>query len=148
MKMFKMTLLIASLIMSVNAAALDPIYTTVFSNKAIKGYDTVAYFTKGKPVKGKGDYVTSYMGAQWLFFSQKNLDLFLSKPTKYAPQYGGYCAYAVSQNYTTSTQPELFTVYKGKLYLNYNKSVNQKLTTNKVSFIADANKNWPKIVGE
>jgi YHS domain-containing protein len=148
MKIFKMTLLIASLIMSVNAAALDPIYTTIFSNKAIKGYDTVAYFTEGQPVKGKDDYVTSYMGAQWLFSSQKNLDLFLSKPTKYAPQYGGYCAYAVSQNYTASTQPELFTVYKGKLYLNYNKSVNQKWTTNKVSFIVDANKNWPKIVGE
>ncbi len=148
MKIFKMTLLTVTLMLSINAAALDPIYTTVFSNKAIKGYDTVAYFVEGKPVKGKEDYVTNYMGAQWLFSSQENLNLFLSAPKNYAPQYGGYCAYAVSQNYTASTKPELFTVYEGKLYLNYNESVNKTWTKNKISFIGDADKHWPKLLGE
>lgn len=148
MKAFKITILIATLVLSVNAIALDSIYTTIFSNKAIEGYDTVAYFIEEKPVKGKDDYSTSYMGAQWLFSSQENLNLFLSDPKKYAPQYGGYCAYAVSQNYTASTKPELFTVYEGRLYLNYNESVNKKWTKNKVSFISSANKNWPKILGK
>ena len=137
-----------SLLLSTNALALDPVYTGFFSDKAIKGYDTVAYFTENKPVKGSTDYSFEYKGATWLFASQENLELFKDSPEKYEPQYGGYCAYAVSQNTTASIKPELFTIHDGKLYLNYNQSINDKWLKQKVSFIEDADKNWPGLLAK
>lgn len=128
--------------------ALDPTYTALFSDKAIRGYDTVAYFTEGKPVEGKSEFTTQYKEATWQFSSQKNLDLFLSNPDKYAPQYGGYCAYAVSQGQTASIKPELFTIHDGKLYLNYSQSINQRWLKNKEAFIVDADQNWPKLLND
>ncbi|MES2681929.1 MAG: YHS domain-containing (seleno)protein [Pseudomonadota bacterium] len=105
---------------------------------AINGYDTVAYFTEKKPVKGSDAYVYSWNGASWKFTSQQHLDLFKAAPEKYAPQYGGYCAYGVSKGYLVSIEPEQFTVIDGKLYLNYDASVQKKwsqdpLGYNKVS---------------
>ncbi|MEL7452791.1 MAG: YHS domain-containing (seleno)protein, partial [Pseudomonadota bacterium] len=78
-------------------ADVAPIYTGRFSNTAVQGHDVVAYFTVGEPTKGSEDFATTYQGAEFLFASQENLDAFLADPVKYAPQYGGYCAYAVSQ---------------------------------------------------
>ena len=135
-------------LLSLGTQAVEPTYTALFSNKAIKGYDTVAYFTEGKPVQGSEQYATEYKQATWLFASQKNLELFISKPEKYAPQYGGYCAYAVSQNSTASIKPELFTIVEGKLYLNYNRSINEKWSANKDSFIVQADKNWPELLAD
>lgn len=137
--------LIATLV-STAALAIDPIYTSLFSSEAIKGYDTVAYFTENRAVEGESKFNTEYKGATWLFSSQENLDLFKSNPEAYAPQYGGYCAYAVSQGSTASIKPELFTIHEGKLYLNYNKRINDKWINNKDSFISDADKNWPNLV--
>lgn len=131
---------------STPALALEPIYTSFFSNQAIKGYDTVAYFTESKPVKGSEDFSFNYKGATWLFSSAENLALFKQNPEKYEPQYGGYCAYAVSQNTTASIKPELFTIHDGKLYLNYSKSVNDKWLKDKESYIVDADKNWPTLL--
>ena len=90
----KLVVVVFLLCGALNVYALDPIYTGIFSDKAIKGYDTVAYFTEGKPIKGKEQFSIEYMKATWLFSSQQNLDLFTGNPQKYAPQYGGYCAYA------------------------------------------------------
>ncbi|MDP3857507.1 MAG: YHS domain-containing (seleno)protein [Stagnimonas sp.] len=95
---------------------------------AINGYDTVAYFTDGKPVKGSEAFTYSWNGAQWQFASKAHLDLFKAAPEKYAPQYGGYCAYGVSQGYLVSIEPEQFTVLDGKLYLNYDSGVQKKWT--------------------
>lgn len=149
MKRFYIAVIAAlSLLASAAALALDPIYTSFFSNKAIKGYDTVAYFTQNKPVKGSGDYRLEHKGAIWLFSSQENLELFKANPEKYEPQYGGYCAYAVSQNTTASIKPELFTIHDGKLYLNYNKSINDKWLEEKTTFIEDADQNWPGLLSE
>ena len=133
-------------VLSLSAQAVEPTYTALFSNKAIKGYDTVAYFTEGKPVQGSELYSTEYNKATWLFASQVNLELFISNAEKYAPQYGGYCAYAVSQNSTASIKPELFTIVDGKLYLNYNQSVNEKWLANRQNFIVQADKNWPTLL--
>ena len=141
-------LLLSGLLFSTTAMALDPTFTALFSKEAIRGYDTVAYFTEGKPVKGKKEFSTKYNEATWLFSSQENLDLFLSDPVKYAPQYGGYCAYAVANETTASTQPELFTIHNGKLYLNYSKSVNDTWLEDKEEFIAEADKNWPVLLAE
>lgn len=95
---------------------------------AINGYDTVAYFTQNKPVKGSDSFTTSYEGATWKFASKEHLALFKADPTKYAPQYGGYCAYGVAQGYLVSIEPEQFSIIDGKLYLNYDAGVQKKWT--------------------
>jgi YHS domain-containing protein len=139
---------VTMLLVSTSALAVDPVYTPFLSNKAIRGYDTVAYFTQGKAVKGDDAFEYEYQGATWLFSSAEHLAMFKAEPDKYAPQYGGYCAYAVAQNQTASIQPELFTIHDGKLYLNYSESVNQTWLKNKLEFIQQADKNWPVLLQE
>ena len=125
-------------------AAQPPINTlknSVFggrSDSAINGYDTVAYFTVGKPVMGKDAFAFEWMGAKWKFASQANLDLFRANPEKYAPQYGGYCAYGVAQGYLVKVEPEQFTVLDGKLYLNYDADVQAKWRKDPAGYIKTA----------
>ena len=131
---------------AVSAVAADKVYTSFFSNKAVSGYDTVAYFTEHKPVKGSGKYTTDYMGAKWLFSSADNLNLFKANPEKYAPQYGGYCAWAVAQGDTASADPRQWLIDNGKLYLNYDAAVKKKWLADKEKFIEKANQNWPAVL--
>ncbi|MCI0691339.1 YHS domain-containing protein [candidate division KSB1 bacterium] len=111
----------------------------------IKGYDPVAYFIAGKPVKGRKDFAHQWMGATFRFSSKENLELFKKAPEKYAPQYGGYCSYAVSQGYTAPVDPEAWAIVNGKLYLNYSKSVQKKWREKRDEYIAAADKNWPEL---
>jgi len=108
------------------------------TDTAINGYDTVAYFTAGKPVKGQDALVHEWMGAKWKFASQVNLDLFKASPEKFAPQYGGYCAYGVTQGALVKVEPEQFTVRDGKLYLNYDADVQAKWLKDPAGYIKDA----------
>ncbi|MEL7538934.1 MAG: YHS domain-containing (seleno)protein [Pseudomonadota bacterium] len=124
----------------------DPIYTGVFSSTALKGYDTVAYFTEGKPVKGNSQFKTEWNGAEWLFSSQANLDMFKADPEAYAPQYGGYCAWAVSQGNTASADPKIWAVVDGKLYVNYNKKIGRRWEADRDNFITLADSNWPSVL--
>lgn len=140
-------LLLASLLLSLPALAVDAINTTRFGNVAIEGYDPVAYFTQSRPVKGDSDFEYEWKDAKWRFSSAENLALFTANPEKYAPQYGGYCAYAVAKNTTASIDPTQFTVVDDKLYLNFNKGVQQKWLANRDGFIVDADQNWPEILG-
>jgi YHS domain-containing protein len=125
-------------------AAEPPINTlkdSVFGGRtdtAINGYDTVAYFTENKPVKGLDTYVQTWNGAKWKFASQAHLDLFKATPEKYAPQFGGYCAYGVSQGYLVKVEPDQFTVRDGKLYLNYDAKVQTKWQAEAKGFITEA----------
>ena len=137
--------LLSTLMASSASAAVDAIYTGFFSNEALRGYDTVAYFTEGKPVEGSDDFTTEYMGATWKFSSQQHLDLFLADPEKYAPQYGGYCAWAMSNGDTASAEPDLWTIHEGKLYLNYSKRINQRWKEDIPGFIAKADQHWPEL---
>ena len=146
---FRKVFVLCTSLMSLSAIAVEPVYSSgFFSKSAIKGYDTVAYFTQNKAVKGKSKYSVEFQGATWLFASQENLDLFKSDPEKFSPQYGGYCAYAVSQGETAPIKPELFTIHDGKLYLNYNKKINDKWSDSKESFIKEADENWPKLLNQ
>lgn len=129
---------------TVNAA--KPVYSGGRDRAAIRGYDPVSYFTQGKPVKGSKEFVLEHKGAKWMFSSEQNLALFKSNPEKYSPQYGGYCAYAVSNGSTASIKPEFFDIYKGKLYLNYSKSVYKKWMKDKDGYIDEANKEWPELI--
>ena len=108
------------------------------TDTAINGYDTVAYFTVGKPVKGLDNLSFDWMGAKWKFATQANLDLFKANPEKYAPQYGGYCAYGVAQDALVKVEPEQFTVRDGKLYLNYDAEVQSKWRKDPDGFIRAA----------
>ncbi len=139
-----LTAIIMSLIMTASALAIDPIYTS--RDKAIKGYDTVAYFTEGKPVKGSKDFTYEYRGAEWRFSSAENLATFKANPEKYAPQFGGYCAYAVSQNTIASIKPELWAIVDGKLYLNYSNGVQKKWDKDREGYIKAAHENWKGIL--
>ena len=135
----------SALLFSLAAHAAEPAINTLKTglfggrtDTAINGYDPVAYFTVGKPVKGQDGLATEWMGAKWKFSSQANLDLFKSKPEKYAPQYGGYCAYGVTQGSLVKVEPEQFTVRDGKLYLNYDASVQAKWLKDPAGYIKDA----------
>jgi YHS domain-containing protein len=129
-----------------DSRAIDPIYTSGSSNIAIKGYDTVAYFTENKAIKGDKEMSVEYQGAVWHFSSAENLDTFITQPEKYIPQYGGYCAYAVSRNTTASINPKAFNVYEGKLYLNYSKGVQKRWMKDLEAGIKKANTHWPKLL--
>ena len=127
--------------------AVEPVATTR-GNLAVKGYDPVAYFERSEAVKGDKRFSHEWNGAVWRFASAENRDLFAASPGKYAPQYGGYCAFAVSKGHTASSDPEAWMVYEGKLYLNYSKSVREKWRADLQANIAAANENWPKILAE
>ncbi|AEF53411.1 YHS domain-containing (seleno)protein [Marinomonas posidonica] len=125
----------------------DPISTGYFSNKAVSGYDTVAYFTELRAIEGSAKFKAEYKGADWYFVSKKHLEMFLAEPEKYAPQYGGYCAWAVSANKSfASSDPEQWAIVDGKLYLNYNKSVKQKWNADSALHIDQADQNWPEMM--
>jgi len=128
------------------AAAKDPIYTGLFSSLAVDGYDPVAYFTEGKPVEGQSDLEYQWNGVTWRFASQDHLDAFKADPAAYAPQYGGYCAWAVAQGSTASAEPDVWRIVDGKLYLNYSKTVQAKWEQDIPGNIAKADKNWPGVL--
>lgn len=134
------------LALSPQVFAIDAINTTFFGNLAIEGYDPVAYFTQSKAVKGNSKYEHNWMNATWRFSSQEHLELFQANPQQYAPQYGGYCAYAVSQNDTAGIDPNQFTIHNGKLFLNYNRSINKKWLADRDQYIKDADINWPRLL--
>ncbi len=129
----------------VSAEAVTPVFST-FLGGAIRGYDPVAYFTLGRPVEGKRAYSLKWKGATWYFFSAEHRDRFRANPKKYAPQYGGYCAYAVSQGYTASIDPEAWKIVDGKLYLNYSKSVQSTWGEDIPGNIKKADENWPRLL--
>jgi YHS domain-containing protein len=128
-------------------AAKPEIYTNRLSKAAVGGYDVVAYFTQAKPVKGQTQYKTTYKGAEWSCSSAENLAAFKAAPTRYAPQYGGYCAWAAAQGYTASGNPQNWDIVGGKLYLNYDATIQKRWRTNIQGFIRMANQNWPSILG-
>src|SRR5262245_15678225 len=102
---------------AVNVYATNPINKNP-AGVALKGYDPVAYFTENKPVKGLSEFAYEWMGAEWYFSSAANRELFMANPEKYAPQYGGYCAYAVSRGHTADISPNNWKIVEGRLYLN------------------------------
>lgn len=112
---------------------------------AIHGYDPVAYFNESKPVKGDKKYSLSWNAATWYFANQKNLDAFKASPEKFAPQYGGYCAYGLADGHKAPTDPEAWLIADGKLYLNYNKAVQKMWKQKQAEYIETANKKWPEI---
>jgi YHS domain-containing protein len=138
--------LLLLLTLAAPAVALSPVNRTTFGGVAIDGWDPVAYFTDGKPVEGSREFVHEWNGATWRFVSAAHRDLFAQAPEKYAPQYGGYCAWAVSQGYTADIDPEAWKIQDGRLYLNYSLDVQKKWAADIPGNVAKGDANWPKLL--
>jgi YHS domain-containing protein len=126
------------------AAQKDPVYSSF--GAAIQGYDPVAYFTEGRPVEGSRQFTHQWKGATWRFASAANRDRFAQAPEKYAPQYGGYCAYGVANGYAVKIDPQAWSVVDGKLYLNYSPAVQADWKKDVPGYIRRADAHWPKVL--
>lgn len=133
-------------IVALSVEALEPINAP--KGVALEGYDAVAYFTAGKPVKGSEEFETAWRGAKWRFASAESMKAFASSPEKYAPQYGGYCAWAVSRNYTADADPNAWRIVDGKLYLNYNARVQKEWSRDIPGNITKGDVNWPGLLND
>jgi YHS domain-containing protein len=111
---------------------------------AIDGYDPVAYFTEQKPVKGSPEFQFVHRGSTFQFASDAHRHAFVADPEKYAPQYGGYCAYGMAKGYKAKIEPAAFTVVDGKLFLNYNDTVRAHWLSDISGYIRRADANWPE----
>ncbi len=142
MKPFKYFIVIYAFLFSLNSLAVS-----WYSNKGAvnSGYDVVAYFTQNKPVKGSPRYQLEWNGGTWYFSSAANKQKFKTNPSKYAPQYGGYCAYAVTNGYKAKVSPNAWTIIDGKLYLNFSKNVRRKWLKDRDNNIQKADQNWSNL---
>ena len=138
------TLILAAALATATPALAQKAEVFTDSGAAIRGYDPVAYFTDSKPVKGDAKYTYSWKGATWRFASAANRDAFAASPEKYAPQYGGYCAYGVASGYAVKTEPDAWSVVDGKLYLNYDRNVQASWVKDIPGYIRKADANWPR----
>ena len=130
------------------SAQTTAIYKKAYSDDAVSGYDTVAYFTLGEPTPGSDEFSYEYKGATWKFSSQEHMDMFIAEPEKYEPQYGGYCAYAMARGNRASAEPDLWTIHDDKLYLNLNKRVIERWRGKKEEYIEKADAEWMTFVGD
>lgn len=144
--MKKVIFLLLSMSLWQSCAAQKSPQTEIFTTTegAIKGYDPVAYFNASKPVKGKANLTYLWKGATWFFETAENKQLFVANPEKYAPQYGGYCAYGWAKGYPAKIEPDAWSIVEGKLYLNYDKSVKATWDKDQSGYIKSADMNYQK----
>ncbi|TVR33818.1 MAG: YHS domain-containing protein [Spirochaetaceae bacterium] len=112
---------------------------------AIKGYDPVAYFTLGEPTQGSAQYSVEWDGAEWWFAGTEHRDMFADDPERYAPRYGGYCAYAAAQGSVSDIDPDQWAIEDGRLYLNRNARFHRRFHADLAANIAAADQNWPAL---
>lgn len=128
------------------AVAKEPsVYTGIVKGVAVGGYDPVAYFTEGKPVVGNPAITHEHAGAIWRFASEASRAAFKADPAKYAPQYGGYCAYGAARGYKAPIDPTAWRIVDGKLYLNYSHAVQRQWLADIPGYIRKADENWPTL---
>lgn len=142
------TALLTLVAMSSPSLSAGTVNKTPAREVAIRGFDAVAYFTLGKAIKGKGRFSHDWSGAHWLFASAEDRDAFAADPERYAPQYGGYCAWHVSQGQTKRVDPTAFAIRNGKLYLFYSPGFLEVWKRDAVDNIARADTNWDRLAHE
>lgn len=142
-----LTLVTLTLLFTSSAlAAESPVYTGLLSNTGAGGYDTVSYFESEEPIRGSTEYTAEYKGATWRFANAENLRRFEEDPARFAPAYGGYCAWAVSQGYLAKGDPRLWAIRDGRLFLNYDAAVQNRWLEDPDGFIRQADANWPAVL--
>jgi YHS domain-containing protein len=143
MRAIIITFFVLSSVMTMAQELKGKVFTT--SKGAIDGYDVVAYFTDAKPVKGDKQFSHPWEGATWYFASAAHRDLFKADPKKYAPAFGGFCAYGVSQGYKVKIEADAWDIVEGVLYLNYDIGVQKSWRKDRQGYIAKAKNNWTNI---
>jgi hypothetical protein len=113
---------------------------------ALGGFDPVAHVTLGRPVQGDERFETTWRGARWRFASAEHRDLFLAAPERYAPQYGGHCAWAMARGYLAPGDARHWRIVDGRLFVNYDASVQRRWVRDIPGFIAAADRNWPGVL--
>jgi YHS domain-containing protein len=136
-------LAVAALALLSHAALAGEFFET--DGVALHGYDPVAYFVAAKPQKGTAEHSYEYKGSKFYFVNEENRHAFMESPDKYAPQFGGFCAYGTAQGYKVSTQPDAFSIVKDKLYLNHNVQVRDIWQKDVPGNISRAEHNWPEV---
>ena len=147
-KVLKSTLLTVSLLMvSLTAVSGEKSsFNLGHSNGlAMDGYDVMSYWIGGEPVKGSEEFSFEYDGAKWIFVSEANRDAFAADPEKYAPQFGGFCAYAASKSYLADVDPFAWQIWQDKLYLNYSPQVQRIWGNDLEANVVKGNENWPSL---
>ncbi len=139
-------LLVGAVALAASAAAI-PVFAgdVTHSTPGISGYDPVAYFTDGKPVRGSGYHVTVHNGVTYAFANADHKKLFVADPNKYLPAFGGYCAYGVAVGKKFVSDPEAWKIVDGTLYLNLDKGIQEKWQKDIPGYIKNARKNWGEI---
>ena len=137
--------LVALLVMPATAGDQQSMINTGEDNVAIRGYDMVAYFTEGRPMQGKPEFSHSWRDAEWHFASAAHRDQFAADPERYAPQFGGFCAMALTENVIKVVDPEAWTITDGKLYLNFSKKGRVKFRRDLQGNIEKSEDNWSQI---
>ena len=140
----KMTIALILLAVGSGGAAANETVNTE-NGVAIKGYDPVAYFTDSEPVKGSPDITYEWGGATWQFASEDHRDLFAENPESYAPEYGGYCAWAVAHNSRADIDPNAWHIEDGRLFLNVSRIVKYRWRARMNHHIEEGDANWPSI---
>lgn len=142
----KVKFMVAGLALSMVALASSSGEFNESNGVAIKGYDPVAFFKDNKPVRGKDDLRFEYKGSTFVFANADNRAAFVANPEKYAPQYGGYCAFGTARGYKADIDPLAFTVINDRLYLNYNLQIQRDWSADSGRFIRQADERWPMVV--
>ncbi len=143
--MKQMWFVVALLLVALTShAAEPPVYTK--GGLALSGYDPVAFFTDKKPAKGLAEFEIEWSGARWRFASAEHRDAFRAEPAKYAPQFGGYCAYGVAKGHVAKAEPDAWRVLDGKLYLNYDKQVQRLWEGELPKVVGEAEQQWPAVL--
>lgn len=141
--------IVGALAALLNAAAVraeEPVYTGWFSDLAVGGHDVVAYFTRGEAVEGSAEYSTEWRGAVWRFASEDHLQRFREDPVRYAPAYGGYCAYAVARGTTEPGDPDHWAIHDGRLYLNHDADARSRWQADAEAHIVAGDAHWSEML--
>lgn len=121
-------------------------YNTMYAGLGAKGYDVVAYFTDREPAMGSDKHTSQYGGVTWQFSSREHRDMFAANPARYAPQYGGFCSWGVSQGKLFDVDPvNGWKIVDGKLYLNFNADIQKVWEKDSSGYITKAERNWPSL---
>jgi YHS domain-containing protein len=141
-----LSIVMFTVLSTISFAATKSLLNVDKSGLALKGYDPVAYFTENRPVMGNSQFVSTFNGARYQFASAANKSAFDANPSKYEPQFGGYCAYAASEGHTAKIEPDAFEVLNGRLLLQYDRDVREKFNQDPQGRLKKADANWPGLV--
>ena len=148
---FRLTIAVCVIAAGIGAAAVANQQSPVNVSRgqlALQGYDAVAYWTRGQPTKGSTTFEHRWNDAVWRFSTAANRDQFAKDPARYLPEFGGYCAYAVSRGYTADIDPNAWRIVDGRLYLNYSKRVQKLWEEDVPGNIAKGRQNWPGVLAK